>query len=98
LSDGSSLSLLEALACGLPVVATDVPANLEWIVDGLHGRVVPRHSPTALADAVTDLLLHPSQRLRMREANLGLTRERADWDRNFAQLLKTYSRLVGGRL
>jgi glycosyltransferase involved in cell wall biosynthesis len=98
LSDGSSLSLLEALACGLPVVVTDVPANLEWIEDGLHGRLVPRHSPIALADAVVDLLLNPSQRLRMREANLDLARDRADWDRNFAQLLETYSGLVGARL
>jgi glycosyltransferase involved in cell wall biosynthesis len=98
LSDGTSLSLLEALACGLPAVVTDVPANLEWIEDGLNGRLVPRHSPAALADAVVDLICNPSQRLRMRQANLDLARARADWEKNFAQLLTTYSSLVGERI
>ncbi|MDZ4159774.1 MAG: glycosyltransferase, partial [Anaerolineaceae bacterium] len=36
-SDGSSVSLLEALACGLPVIVSDIPSNLEWIKDGVQG-------------------------------------------------------------
>lgn len=98
LSDGTSLSLLEALACGLPAVVTDVPANLEWIEDGLNGRLVPRQSPAALADAVADLIRNPAQRLKMRQANLDLARARADWNKNFAQLLTTYNSLVGERI
>lgn len=41
LTDGTSLSLLEAMACRLPVVVTNVPANMEWIKDGVGGYVVP---------------------------------------------------------
>ena len=56
LSDGTSLSLLEAMACGLPVVVTDVPANLEWVVNGENGLVVPRRSINELAMAIIYLL------------------------------------------
>ncbi len=36
-SDGSSVSLMEALGSGLPVVVSDIPGNLEWIQDGKNG-------------------------------------------------------------
>jgi glycosyltransferase involved in cell wall biosynthesis len=39
LSDGTSISLLEAMACGLPVVVTDVDANFEWVKDGHNGLI-----------------------------------------------------------
>ena len=51
LSDGTSLSLLEAMACSLPVVVTDIPANKEWITDGHNGFLCCRKNrvscPTA---------------------------------------------------
>jgi glycosyltransferase involved in cell wall biosynthesis len=40
-SDTTSVSLLEAMACGLFPIVTDIPANREWIVDGENGRLVP---------------------------------------------------------
>lgn len=50
--------LLEAAACGIPVVATDVGGTSEIVVDGVTGRLVPPQNPHALAAAVTGLLVN----------------------------------------
>src|SRR4030067_1725037 len=47
--DGTSVSLLEALASGTFPIATDIPANREWIVDGVNGFLVPIEGETILA-------------------------------------------------
>jgi glycosyltransferase involved in cell wall biosynthesis len=94
LSDGTSLSLLEAFACALPVVVTDVPAILEWVQDGINGLVVPRQSSEELAKAIITLLKDEKYAHEMGEKNLALARKRADWDQNFAKLEELYQRIV----
>lgn len=95
LSDGTSLSLLEAFACALPVVVTDVPAILEWVEDGVNGLVVPRQSSERLAEAIIALLQDKRHAQKMGEKNLALARERADWDQNFSKLEEIYQQLAG---
>jgi glycosyltransferase involved in cell wall biosynthesis len=96
LSDGTSLSLLEAMACGLPVVVTDVPAILEWVVNGENGLVVPRRSIDELAEAIIYLLQREDVRKEMGEKNIAIAKERADWDKNFKKLEDIYETLVYG--
>jgi glycosyltransferase involved in cell wall biosynthesis len=67
-TEGLCLSLLEAMACGLPVVATDVGGNREVIADSGGGILVPSGSPELLADAVLSILRRPSVRLQMGRA------------------------------
>jgi len=50
--EGFGLVLAEYLALGLPVVATDVGAVSEIVIDGIHGRVIPERAPEILADAI----------------------------------------------
>ena len=50
-SDATSVSVLESMACGLPVVATDLPANRQWLEAG-DGALVPAGDPQALAAAI----------------------------------------------
>lgn len=68
LHEGSSLTLLEAMAAGRAVVATAVGGNPELILDGVTGLLVPARSPEALADAVVTLLRDPALRASMGEA------------------------------
>lgn len=59
--EGLSIVLLEALAAGLPVVATRVSGTEEVMRDGVHGRVVPPREPLALAAALRELLDAPER-------------------------------------
>lgn len=73
LSDTFPLVCLEAMACGLAVVATAVAGIPECVADGETGLLVPPADNAALGDAVTELLLDPVRRRRLGEAG----RERA---------------------
>lgn len=55
-SEGLSLTLLEAMAAGKPIVATQVGGNPEVVVDKVTGRLVPPGAPQALAEALMDIL------------------------------------------
>lgn len=48
--------MLEAMACGVPVVMGDIPSIREWVEDGKNGCLVPPRDPSALADALVGLL------------------------------------------
>ena len=93
LSDGTSLSLLEAMACGLPVVVTDVPANMEWVEDGKNGFVVPRRNAEKLKEKIVYLLQDERILNQFSKRNIEIARERANWDKNFEKLEWMYQQL-----
>ncbi len=95
LSDGTSASMLEAMACMLPVVVSDAEAYFEWVEDGQNGFIVPRTASAVLAERLLELLDSDALRRRMGVRNLRLARERADWDRNFDKLDGIYATLIG---
>jgi glycosyltransferase involved in cell wall biosynthesis len=64
-TEGLPLSLLEAMACGLPCVVTDVGGTAEVVTDGVHGLVVPPGSAAKIADAIAYLVRHPDERAQM---------------------------------
>jgi L-malate glycosyltransferase len=87
LSDGSSVSLLEAMACGLPAVVTGAFGNLEWVRSGENGWLAEPRSVDSLAACLREALAAPADRLAdIGRANAAVARERADWDRNFPRL------------
>lgn len=77
ISEGYSISLLEASAAGLPIVATDVGGNGEIVEDGVTGRLVPSRDADALADALAALGRDTPARLAMGEAARRWAREHA---------------------
>jgi glycosyltransferase involved in cell wall biosynthesis len=78
LTEGISLTLLEAMARGLPVIATRVGGNPEVVVEGETGFLVPTRSPVDLAEAILKLIGDPQQGRSMGLA--GRTRVERDFD------------------
>ena len=58
LAEGISNTILEAMACGLPVVATDVGGNADLIANGVTGYLVSASSPDAMAERLIELATH----------------------------------------
>ncbi|MEO5862131.1 MAG: TIGR03088 family PEP-CTERM/XrtA system glycosyltransferase [Burkholderiales bacterium] len=59
LAEGISNTILEAMACGLPVIATQVGGNPELVEEGITGNLIPAADPGALAEAIIPYLLIP---------------------------------------
>jgi glycosyltransferase involved in cell wall biosynthesis len=89
-SDGSSVSLMEALACGLPALVSDLPSNQEWIQHGANGWIFTTRSERALEAGIENAFADRDQLGDMG----GLAREtaeaKADWSRNFEVLMRAY--------
>ncbi|WP_349371495.1 glycosyltransferase family 4 protein [Salinarimonas sp.] len=66
--EGMPRSMLEAAACGRPLIVTDVPGLRDFVRDEQEGIVVPPNDPVALADALERLSTAPELRVRMGEA------------------------------
>ena len=89
-SDGSSVSLMEALASGLPVLVSDIPGNLEWIEDGRQGWLFKDGDPGSLAERLLAAARSRDAMVQMGQAARRLAEERADWNDNFQVLLRAY--------
>jgi glycosyltransferase involved in cell wall biosynthesis len=86
-SDGTSVSLLEALSCGLFPILSDIPANRDWVdPDAGNGILVPLDDTRALARAITTAVNDDSLRARAREFNRALALRRADALRSTEEL------------
>ena len=65
ITEGISMTILEAMSCGLPIVATDVGGNREIVNPPECGLIVPPCDPQALAEAYLTLLRDPARRAQM---------------------------------
>lgn len=92
--EGLPKSLLEAAACGLPIVTTDAPGCREVVVDGENGFLVPVREIEALAVALKSLLLDPA--LRQRMGQKGRARAEACFSSKqvISETLAVYSKLA----
>jgi glycosyltransferase involved in cell wall biosynthesis len=78
--EGLPVAVLEAMACRLPVVATAAGGTPNIIKDGETGRLVAVGDPTALADALLDLLADPQEAIKLGEAGFELVRSQYNQD------------------
>jgi L-malate glycosyltransferase len=97
MSDGSSVSLLEAMATGLPVVVSDTAGNREWVEAEKNGWLAPVADAKAFADRlIAACRSGPAERLQISRLNRSVTEERADWSKNSRLLGTAYEQLTGG--
>jgi glycosyltransferase involved in cell wall biosynthesis len=89
-SDGSSVSLMEALACGLPALVADIPGNREWITPGVQGWWFPDGDYRSMAEAIVQAIAERERLPKMGRAARLLAEQRADWEINFSELLRAY--------
>jgi glycosyltransferase involved in cell wall biosynthesis len=92
--EGLPTVLLEAMSCGLPVVATDVCGNKEVISSGVNGFLVPPKSPKVMADVILWLLENDPVRERVGKAARKTIEERYTWDRITDNVLAAYSQTL----
>jgi glycosyltransferase involved in cell wall biosynthesis len=92
--DGSSVSLMEALACGLPCLVSDIPANKEWVTEGENGWLFPDGDAGALAAKIIQVLEQPKGLKRVGDAARIIAEQRADWMKNFGQLMQAYRQVI----
>ena len=90
-SDGTSISLLEAMACGCPVLVSDIPGNCEWVTPGTNGWLFPDGDADALAQAILTSIEQRQALPEMGRTARGVAEKRADWQMNFPQLFKAYA-------
>ena len=91
LSDGTSASLIEAMACRVPAVVTDIPGNREWITDGSNGLLFAVKDSQVLAEKIVRLSKDEGLRNALAERAYQTVTERADWQRNSKLLDKLIS-------
>lgn len=96
-SDGMPVSVLEAMACGAPVVASDLPALRELADDGADLLLTPVRDVEALSRAILALLTDPGRRRQAAERNLATVRRAADFAAEMARMEALYSSLAQGR-
>jgi len=99
-SDGSSVSLMEALACGVPCLVSDIAGNREWITEGQEGWLFRDGSADVLAGGMEQAHELRNQLAGMRLAARRLAEQRANWQVNFSLLLQGYDRalqMAGGQ-
>jgi glycosyltransferase involved in cell wall biosynthesis len=93
-SDGTSASLLEAMACSLSPVVTEIDGNKEWVKDGVNGLFVPVANSEKIAEKI--LLLASDYELRrfLGEKAVETVRARVNWQKNIQKLTKIIDKMI----
>jgi len=93
LYEGLPLVVLEAMACGKPIVASNVSEVPQAVKDGINGFLVPPRNPKAIADAVLKIY-DKNLFMKMGKASKEIV-ERYDWGRIAKMAIRKYEELIG---
>jgi glycosyltransferase involved in cell wall biosynthesis len=92
--DGSSVSLMEALACGLPCLVSDIPANKEWVTEGENGWLFRDGDANHLAEKILTAIAQRETLPEVGQSSRRVAELRADWKKNAEALMKVYRGLT----
>lgn len=94
LSDGTSQSLLEAMACELAPVVTDIPANQNWVTEGNNGCLFPIKDYKILAEKIIFLLRDKGARHNFGTIGRNLVVEHGQYEQKMEEVEKIYQNLA----
>jgi len=97
LAEGISNTLLEAMACSLPIVATAVGGNIELVKNGYNGVLVEVNKPLELAQALLELMNNPRLGRDMGRAGKERVTKDFHWSRTLASYLSVYDKLLANK-
>lgn len=89
--DGTSVTLLEALASGLPCLVSDIPGNKDWIEEDVNGWTFRDGDVDDLAEKILSAIKSRRSFKKIGEAARKTAEEKADWSKNFGKLLEAYN-------
>ena len=89
--DGTSVTLLEALASGLPCLVSNIAGNKEWIEDGVNGWLFRDGDVDDLAEKILSAIKSRRSFKKIGEVARKTAEEKADWKKNFGKLLDAYN-------
>jgi len=92
--DGSSVSLMEALASGRPCIVSDIPGNKEWIVDGENGWLFRDGDVDDLTEKILHALKSRRSFTKISASARKTAEQKADWKKNFGKLLEAYEKTI----
>ena len=95
--DGTSLSLLEAMSCGVFPIVSDIPANAAWLKDGVGGFFHRAGDPADLARRVAEFARAPGVAAAAARANAAVVARSGDRAKNMGKLEERYAALVAAR-
>jgi glycosyltransferase involved in cell wall biosynthesis len=94
LEDGVSMSLLEAMACGLLPVVPDTEPNHMWIQDGVNGLLFRPGDHVSLVQKLHEALSNPSLRKKAREHNIKFIHEKVNWHTNMRRIEARFLQII----
>lgn len=93
-SDGTSASLLEAMACSLTPVVTEIDGNKEWVKDGVNGLLVPVANSKKLAEKILSLVNDYKLRRVLEEKAVETVKARVNWQENTQKLKRIIDEMI----
>ena len=94
IGEGISNTILEAMATGLPIIATNVGGNPELVEDGVNGYLVPPGNPEKLAKYIIKLTESSDTRSLLGKASLDKVTEQFNWDSTVEKYINVYDELL----
>ncbi len=94
--DATPVSLLEAMACGVPVVISNLESAMEWVTDGENGLVVRPAEQDELEEAILKLIGDPDARERFAAIGVEKVRDGADHVKHMQRMERLCEELVAG--
>lgn len=93
-SESFGVAIVEASACGLPVVVSDADGPAEVVINNFTGLIVPKNNELAATKAIEELVLDSEKRKRMGQFGRAHVEKNYSWDKSLDTMIEAYSLII----